>query len=297
MDVSSDIQKFMNEVEYRFAQADGVDFNLAEISGGVRLFWRDRNQDISYALTVSPNGWEFTSPEAGVTDRGFEFPPSMEDIVSAWSKIYSSWLDEHEDEYVTPDTNGFTSTTDPGRLLARKEAADYPPDHLDEFYIERNIPGDKQRLVAEQGAQALWQKMMSLGSICRANGINFERIGDVRYAGADDHIDRAKLYFRVPILAGPHPQRRATLSLVLSVRDGEVESPISFIDASGKTRILSEESLVAYLNFSESSSNRHRPVKTERSLIDRTLLPSPPAHSMFRHVTQDTSWRNIHPQK
>jgi len=307
MDIAPEVQKVLNEVEYRFSQADGVDFNIAiTTAGGVRLAWSDRNQDITYVLSITPNGWELTIPAVGAKENGFEYPPDVDEIVRAQEKVYDKWLQEYGDDFQMLDVEpAVPATSDAGEMLSNEgiERAgklafnDYPADELGEFYLMRDIPGDKHRLAVELGARALWERMIELAHVARSNGIQFERIDDVRYAGSDSHIDRAKLYFRVPVLAGPPPQRRATLSIVLSMKDGEVESPTYFIDSSRKERLLCEESLVAYLNFSQNSSNMHRQPKTERSLIDRTLLPSPPAHSMFKHVTQDTSWRNVDLQK
>lgn len=161
---------------------------------------------------------------------------------------------------------------------------------LHRFYQERNIPGDPQRLAGEQGALRVWNALRELGGLARIEDIQVERITAERYAGSDGHIDRGELRYKVHIIAGPPPPKPATLTFVLRIRDGEIDAPIHFIDASKKKRLLSETALRDYLNiWEEGPRHSSRIPKAERALTDRTLLPTPPARSLFRDSMRSDS--------
>lgn len=173
-----------------------------------------------------------------------------------------------------------------------------PPLHreyLDEEYDPK--PGDYQLILAAEGADVLYDIFRQFRDKVAVKGIQFERIEAMRFAGRDRHVDRGKLHFKVNVIAGPPPHKKAVLRVILNVKDGEVQEPMKFIDASNKERELSEEALVKYLNLQEQPLGRRRRVKdTDISHIDRTLYPAPKARSMFRDdPARDVSahWRNL----
>ena len=171
--------------------------------------------------------------------------------------------------------------------FAKEEEAVEP---LHRFYQERNIPGDPQRLAGEQGALKVWEGLRELGGLMRIEDIQVERITAERYAGSDGHIDRGELRYKVHAIVGPPPPKPATLTFVLRIRDGEIDAPIHFVDASKKKRLLSETALRDYLNiWEEGPRQSSRIPKAERAFTDRTLLPTPPARSLFRDKLRSDS--------
>lgn len=288
----------IHSIADRFRQTGVTDMHVWDgpAPGEYNLAWTDPESSVTIRLSISPNGWEFSADEVGIHHFGFEYPPlweSMEGIISslerAWAETRDAWQSQHGNEIETVIQPEF-GTVPSGKLLAGlghvvpsikiSAELDEPLSPLHRFYQDRAIPGDPQRLILEAGVRKVHDVLANMADYVRINGIQFERIESTRYAGTDKHVDRGKLYLKLDIAAGGPIPRRAKISVVLDIKDGDVVEAVQFIDASHKHRLLNREGLKAYLNLQDKPSIMRAP-DVERAQIDRTMLPPTPSKSLF----------------
>lgn len=294
--IPSEVQKFFNDIEYRFSNRGAKDFQVVpRLEGEYCLTWLDPETGMNFVLSVSVQEWQLSADLVMITKRGFGYPPEMEEVISAFYKIDAAWIDEFGEGTRTPvdydegvseqegqpasrmlTALGISNTH--GFSFAKETEEKLSPLHR--FYQERNIPGDPHRLAAEMAVQKVFEKFKKVLAMIRLVDIQFERIEVNKYAGADKHIERGKVYLKAHITAGPPPLRRATLSFIIPIKNGEASDAVYFIDASKKRWTFNEKSIKKYLNLHEFPRRSTVP-RVERALIDRTLLEKPVARSLF----------------
>ena len=298
-DFYSSMSNMFGTIQERFSDI-GTGFDFAVTESNARLTWMDNRMGERVILNIDLGSWylklDNASPDYAHLMTGGYGMPTVDEIINGLDVIYDLWIQDHGSDvepmgesFMSPDHSidgpngpnrlaGFGHIAAPLRFAAETDEELSP---LHRFYQDRDIPGDEQRAMVEAGVSRVYEILASISDYVRVNGIQFERIESTRYAGVDNHVDRGKLYLKVDIAAGGPIARKAVLSVVMMIKDGEVTDAAEFLDASRKHRLLNREGLKAYLNLQDTPRMMRAP-DVERAQIDRTMLPPTPSKSLFR---------------
>lgn len=311
------VERFFESIKNMFSGA-GVQNWRENLSGsGGMAEWYDPNSDGEYALIVDGDEWNLLANE--FKERGSLFEPDA--VRKAYERIRIQLFDERGGEEpvsnVTDSSSndssreiGLTLMSERDLQVGRSNSAGIPlpkkeadyglaPLHRDYLSDEYEMkPGDSQIILIAEGANEIYEVFKGFRkSRISLKSVQYERIEELRYAGSDNHIDRGKIRFKVRVMAGPFPYRKAGFSVVVKVKDGEIISPLKFMDVTMKERMLSDESIFKYLGLQENTKGRYRGINdTEKAEIDRTLYPPVRSRSLFHGdpgVDSGSDWRNI----
>jgi hypothetical protein len=138
------------------------------------------------------------------------------------------------------------------------------------------------RTVLGEAVKVLEQAVSPLRKIAWIRSANFEgiKIGKLAETG---ELQSGQVNFWLDTYI-PKPERHSRVFITVAIKEGELVTPTEFYTSAGQKFALTQEGLKHYLDADvDAFGSGKRPHTIPLSQVDRTLLPSSPATSLFEN--------------